>query len=100
MLLPTKKSAQAPKSPKPCLLKTRQSLVFQPSPSLFFFVSLLGVVDNEQEKDVEKMVRGQNDEDGDGDNDAGKVVLDVHDDDYDCDVHGDDDDKEVVRGPH
>ena len=46
------------------------------------------------------MVRGQNDEDGDGGDDAGKVVLDVHDDDYDCDVHGDDDDKKVVRGPH
>ena len=74
--------------------------MFQPSPSLFFFVPLLGVVDNEQEKDVEKMVRGQNDEDGDGGDDAGKVVLDVHDDDYDCDVHGDDDDKEVVRGKH
>ena len=49
-------------------------------------------------------MRGQNDENGDGEHDAGKVVLvphdDVHDDDYDCDVHGDDDDKEVVRGPH
>ena len=59
---------------------------------------------NEQEKDVEKMVRGQNDEDGDGGDDAGKVVhgphVDVYDDDYDCDVHGDDDDKKVVRGPH
>ena len=49
-------------------------------------------------------MRGQNDENGDGDDDAGKVVLgphdDVHDDDYDCDVYGDDDDKKVVRGPH
>ena len=26
--------------------------------------------------------------------------VDVYDDDYDCDVHGDDDDKKVVRGPH
>ena len=72
--------------------------MFQPRPSLFFVP--LCVVGNEQEEDVEKMVRGQNDEDGDGGDDAGKVVLDVHDDDYDCDVHGDDDDKEVVRGPH
>ena len=62
---------------------------------------LLCVVDNEEvEEDVEKVVRGQNDENGDGGDDAGKVVLDVHDDDYDCDVHGDDDDKKVVRGPH
>ena len=69
-----------------------------------FFVPLLGVVDNEEEEDVEKVVRGQNDEDGDGDDDDGRAVLgphdDAHDDDYDCDVHGDDDEKKVVRGPH
>ena len=66
---------------------------------------LLCVVDNEEEEeDVEKVVRGLHDQDGHGDDDDGKVVLgphdDVHDDDCDCDVHGDDDDKKVVRGPH
>ena len=96
MLLPTKKSAQAPKLPKPCLLKT--SCVS--TQTFLVFVPLLGVVGGGDEK----VVRSLHDKDGDGDDDAGKVVLgphvDVYDDDYDCDVHGDDDDKKVVRGPH